>query len=145
MLCPSPTCSPFSGGCNYVSQGFLSGSFFFLFFSPPTPLLPECCGADQTQERKPTLRAGRARDTHGCFNGPLACGKPRTCPRAHGILGEPTIPDGLSKAPKVPKSETFGDFLVLVFLLLPVSALVRSSKACGFLIAARAAAFSPYF
>lgn len=34
VLCPSPTCSPLSGGCNYVSQGFQSGSFFF--FPPST-------------------------------------------------------------------------------------------------------------
>lgn len=55
VLCPSPTCSPFSGGCNYVSQGFLSGSFFFLFFFPP-PLHFFLSAAEQIKPRRGNQR-----------------------------------------------------------------------------------------
>lgn len=47
----------------------------FFFFSPSLLPLPDCCGTDRAKERKPKPGAGRVLDTHGAFNGALACGR----------------------------------------------------------------------
>lgn len=96
---PLPTCSPFSGGCNYIFQCYLNGF-------PPAPQLFLTAVEQITPKRgNQRLGAGKGLDTHSYFNGPLACRELKThlTARDRGTIGsaakreKPVSPEVLSK------------------------------------------------